>query len=152
MRASEATSKSIRERQRDSNISDAITDVWLECREDDWNGDGAKAVKDETLELARRLLERLPMEFELPEISGDPDGAVELLWSRDRQRLALNIFSSGLVVFAGRVGSEPLTGRLRFVEDFPEILKTHLTKFFEVRQAVVRLPRIAVQQGAQKQA
>jgi len=142
MKASEPASKSVVGQQRAWRIDDAIMEVWTECREANWNGEGSEAVSRETLSFARELLEKLPLEFELPEVDGDSDGAVELFWAKDRQRLTAAVYHDRTVVVSGRIAGNRASGQERLVDDFPKSLREWLTTFYAVTPARVMLSQV----------
>ena len=58
-----------------------LSELAAECAEADWDGYGAEAVSQSTVERCTRFIRRLPEELPLPEISVEPDGEIALDWS-----------------------------------------------------------------------
>jgi hypothetical protein len=92
-----------------------IRRVAEDCREPDWNGEGAEAVTAATAANAIELVRSLPPDLPLPSAAADPDGAISLDWMPSRHRVfSVSIGASNRVAYAWLDGTESGCG----VEDF----------------------------------
>lgn len=67
-----------------------ISQLWSladECGADDWDGEGALALKDGAIGTAVSFITALPAGLPLPEIAPDPDGEVSLDWIVSKTRM-----------------------------------------------------------------
>ena len=61
----------------------AICDIAQRAEEPNWDGDGADPVTHATLKMAFRVVEELPGDIAIPDISADPHGHIEFDWHLD---------------------------------------------------------------------
>ena len=102
---------------------DTLSMVWEQCRNANWDGEGAEAISTETHDVARRLLEALPSGTPLPSISAEPDGQLNFEWYQaPRRLLSASISPVGTVYWAALIGSEDPRGSCQFVDQFPQTL------------------------------
>lgn len=94
-----------------------LTDIEKECKEPGWDGHDAMPVHPLSVALARQFLETLPLGFEAPSISAEPDGQVSMEWYRSPSRiLSVSLSPDGELHYASlfgssrRYGSEPFSG------------------------------------------
>jgi hypothetical protein len=94
-------------------------------RQDNWNGEGARAIPDTAIEEARLFLERLPETIPLPEIIFEPDGYLGLEWYANQWKLYVVSFNgTGTVSCSGLNGAERIYGTRYLDEGIPaEILR-----------------------------
>lgn len=86
-----------------------------ECGEENWDGDGARAVSPQALETTLNFIRAIPFNYPAPEIAVDPDGALSLDWIHSRHRIfSLSIGTSDRLAFAWLDGGN----RGRGVVDF----------------------------------
>lgn len=110
---------------------DALREIAIECRSDDWDSYGATAVSETALMMTERLIRTLPDDVALPEISPEPDGELSLDWTpSDTRTFSLSIgngrrFSYAWIDGTDRghgvasiVGNNLPTRLLRDVRDF----------------------------------
>ena len=101
----------------------ALRETWQQCQQPNWDGDGAEAISTETHEVARRLLESLPSDMPLPNISAEPDGQLNFEWYQaPRRLLSVSIRADGTLYWAALIGSEDPRGSCQFVDQFPQTL------------------------------
>lgn len=58
----------------------------MECREDNWDGDGADMIDSRAVSNAEAIVRALPNGVPLPEFASEPDGSVSLDWIQSRTR------------------------------------------------------------------
>jgi hypothetical protein len=94
-----------------------LCDLAERCCEEDWDGQGAAAVQESTLEQACRFILSLPRDCALPESDIDTDGEISLTWLGERgHRLSVSMGPTGRVSFAFRKGATKLNGTVWFTE------------------------------------
>src|ERR1700679_3821539 len=81
-------------RTREFEIDSALDVVRAEACTPNWNGEGAKKVSILSLRLVKELLRTAPAWVPLPEIGGDPDGAVGMDWFHDKDRLSVSVYDN----------------------------------------------------------
>jgi hypothetical protein len=99
-------------------LHDQLIDVFEECGNDGWDGDGSIQVAAHTLMLGKALVELLPLRYRTPDITGHPDGHVSLEWYVNTRRLLnVSLGPSGTLHWAALVGSEDPRGSCHFYGD-----------------------------------
>ncbi|MGH8551206.1 MAG: hypothetical protein ACRERU_21885 [Methylococcales bacterium] len=85
------------------------------CREKDWDADGASALEPAAIQNAVRFIRAFPDGLPLPELSPEPDGSISLDWIVSRHRLfSISIGVSNRLVYAWLDGSDTGHGVARF--------------------------------------
>jgi len=101
-------------------LEDQLIDVFRQCSEAGWEGEGSVVVERGTLTLAKELVESLPKAYRTPTISGEPDGHVNLEWYVNPLRiLTVSVSPSGTLHWAALIGTEDPRGSCRFYGDTP---------------------------------
>lgn len=81
------------------------------------------------------LLALLPRDIPLPEIVVESENEIGLDWDEGPGRvLSLTVRDTPMLGFAALLGVEPLHGRLRFAEEFPETLRFLLGRLYPSRR------------------
>ena len=94
-----------------------------ECREPNWDGYGAQAVREETYHLAHQFLAALPLSTPVPSIGAEPDGHLTPEWYRSpKQTLSVSISPEGNLYFAALLESDKTFGTEAFVEYVPKVI------------------------------
>jgi hypothetical protein len=102
---------------------DQLGEVYEECRDADWDGDGADRIEQETLRNAYLFIEALPDGYPLPDITPEPDGHLDLEWYRQPRRiLSVSVSSEGMLYWAALVGTENPRGSSSFYGDIPDTI------------------------------
>ncbi len=117
-------------RRRDDTVTfskqplfDQLIDVFLECSEDGWEGEGSAAVDRRTLLITKELVESLPMAYRTPTITGEPDGHVNLEWYVSPRRiLTVSVNPNATLHWAALIGAEDPRGSCQFYGDAPKTL------------------------------
>ena len=82
-----------------------IEEAACECRIPNWDGYGAKAVRDAAKEQAQRFVDLLPARFRAPEPAPDPEGNMALCWDFGPGRvLTVDVGDDGTLTYAGLLG------------------------------------------------
>ncbi len=103
----------------ESLLREEFSNVWEECRLENWDGYNALPLTQDTLQNAYAFLESLPLGFPRPSIGAEPDGQMTIEWHRSRRRtLSVSVSPDGELHYAallgvGRTcGSEPFFGEI----------------------------------------
>jgi len=104
-------------------VFEGLLKTFEECREPNWDGYGAQAVREETYQLAHQFLAALPLSTPLPSIGAEPDGQITVEWYRTPQRtLSVSISSDGELHFAALLGSAKTYGTEPFIGALPKVV------------------------------
>lgn len=92
-------------------VDAAFQTIRDECQTADWDGDGAIAISDQVIAIARTAIEALftllPKGTPAPDIIPEADGEICISWSVETDRLlSLSIGAHGKINFAGQFGKE----------------------------------------------
>jgi hypothetical protein len=92
-------------------VEAALRGIRDECRNPDWDGDGAVPVTDHVINLAARIAEALfallPKGTPIPDLIPEADGEVCISWSVDATPMfSVSVGEHGKINFAGQFGSE----------------------------------------------
>ena len=93
------------------SVYGALNSMRDECREADWDCEGALPVRDCTIDLAARisaaLFDSLPKGIPAPDVIPEQDGEICISWVVDSVRVfSLSIGEHGNMNFAGQFGKE----------------------------------------------
>ena len=84
-----------------------------------WDGEGALAIREEAIEIALKLADTLPAEIENPDVAATPHGEIDFDWVASRNAmLTLSVNSDGELAWAALFeefscrGTAPWTGEL----------------------------------------
>ncbi|MBK1646918.1 hypothetical protein CKO25_20290 [Thiocapsa imhoffii] len=113
-------------------ISASLGEIYLECRWENWDGYGARAVTPSAFEEALVLLSSLPENIPLPEFAGEPDGSIGMQWENGPNRIfALSVSGKGVIIYAGRLGkASKAHGTEVFSDSLPTSLMGYLHRLF----------------------
>lgn len=110
------------------DIDDQLIDVYNECSGANWDGLNAQPVTIETLCLARLFLNKLPRDLQKVEISGEPDGDINVEWYlAPRKLLSVSISNMGKLHYAALIGDDDPRGTTSFLGEVPETIR-HLIR------------------------
>jgi hypothetical protein len=127
-----------------SNCEKAIADLMAiseECQDANWDGQGAAPVLPQTVDLARRFIEALPLGAATFSVGVEPDGHLTFEWYRSpRNLLSVSVSPSGNVHFAATLGSRKRYGSEPFID---EVSKEILNLISEVGIPSDELPAAA---------
>jgi hypothetical protein len=105
-------------------VREELGAVWEECRHPGWDGFGAAAVSQDSLQNTYILLESLPLGFPLPSISAEPDGQLTLEWYRSPgQTFSVGVDPDGYLHYAGLLGPNRRYGTEAFFGELPEVIQ-----------------------------
>jgi hypothetical protein len=103
-------------------VFEELLKTFEECREPNWDGYGAQAVREETYHLAHQFLTVLPLSTP-PSIGAEPDGQITVEWYRSSQRtLSVSISPDGDLHFAALLGSAKTCGTEPFTGAVPKVV------------------------------
>jgi hypothetical protein len=93
------------------------------CRNPNWDGYGAQAVREETYHVAHQFLTSLPSGTPAPSIGAEPDGQITAEWYRSPQRtLSVSVSPEGDLHYAALLGAERICGTETFRTRMPQVL------------------------------
>lgn len=89
--------------QMDQEILEAV----LESSEDNWDGEGAKAVNVSSWTLAKKLIGTIPPSITMPNVFVDPDGMIEFEWYKEPKKVfSVTVESDNTLIYAGLFGGQ----------------------------------------------
>jgi hypothetical protein len=107
-----------------SNVFEELLRTFHECREPNWDGYGAQALREETYHIAHQVLTILPLSTTVPSIGAEPDGQITLEWYQSPQRtLSVSISPNGDLHYAALLGTERICGTEAFRARMPAVLR-----------------------------
>ena len=96
-------------------VVNAIWSLFGEHGHADWDGAGAEALDQGAVRFAIALIDVLPENLPMPEVSVDPDGAVLLDWIANKhQSLTVSIDATGIIPYAWIDNGDRGHGVVRF--------------------------------------
>jgi hypothetical protein len=111
-------------------VFEELLKTFEECREPNWDGYGAHAVREETHSLARQFLAALSVSTPAPSIGAEPDGHITVEWYRTvQQTLSVNISPDGELHYAALLGPAKTCGTEPFTGAVPEVVADLIHRF-----------------------
>lgn len=108
-----------------------LTDTFLDCRREDWDGYNALPIEDDAFLRTKALLSRLINRFPAPTASATPHGSLTLEWIvNPRRRLMISVGSDEQIAYAGVFGTETVQGVANFVRDVPQEITHQLARLY----------------------
>jgi hypothetical protein len=106
-------------------------DKMADCMEEGWDGEGAKAVQPETLEIAREVAGLLASYLgEVPGIRANSRGEIEFSWNVDGRMLLLGVCPGRVIAFAAIHGESRVRGREPWGGSLPVVVPCLLKSLF----------------------
>jgi hypothetical protein len=103
-----------------------------ECRNPNWDGYDAQAVREETYHLAHQFLAALPLSTPVPSIGAEPDGQITVEWYRSPQRtLSVSVSPEGDLHYAALLEAERICGTETFQARMPQVLSDIVARIEE---------------------
>jgi hypothetical protein len=110
---------------RSQDVFEELLKTFEECRQPNWDGYGAQAVREETYHLAHQFLKALPLSTPVPSIGAEPDGHITVEWYRSPERtLSVSISPDGDLHFAALLKSDKTCGAEALLVQFPKSSRT----------------------------
>jgi hypothetical protein len=114
---------------KDKGAFEEFLKTFEECREPNWDGYGAQAVREENYHLTRKFLAALPLSTPAPSIGAEPDGHIIAEWYDSPQRtLSVSISPGGELHYAALVGAERICGMVTFRNNIPQLVRDLITR------------------------
>ena len=100
-----------------------------------WDGEGADPVTEDAVKIAKEVIDELPGDSGVPEISADPEGNVEFDWHLDNGTMfTVCIGQTGIIVISGLHPTKAeLTVTAKDNERVPSILRCGLEWLNEMK-------------------
>jgi hypothetical protein len=112
-----------------------LTDAFLDCREEGWDGYGALPVEDSSYLRAQAFLSRLMLRFPAPTASATPHGSLTLEWFvNPRRRLMVSVGGDEQIAYAAIYGDQTVQGVTSFFQDIPQEISDHLSRLYFTRR------------------
>jgi hypothetical protein len=106
-----------------------LASVWEVCRDSNWDGHNARPVRLETVHIARRFLEELPLGTPTPSVGAEPDGQLTFEWHRTpRWTLSISVDPEGRLHYAAMFGPNRTMGTVEFFGEVPEDILSLIRK------------------------
>lgn len=106
-----------------SVVCGELADVYLECRDPNWDGFNALPVDFDSFALARAFLLSLPFGTKAPAVGAHPDGQISVEWySGPRRSLTISFDPVGELHYAALTGPSHVCGTAAFDGDVPRII------------------------------
>lgn len=104
-------------------VQRAICETSAECSRPEWDGGSAQAVTAESLGLAQRFLDTLPLGTVAPSVGVEPDGQLTLEWhAGPHWTLSISVDPKGDLLYAALLGSRWVCGTEPFFGEVPRCL------------------------------
>ena len=114
--------KAIKEDIARNSMTEALGQIG-DCMEEGWDGEGAKAVQRETMEIAEEVVDLLVSYLgEVPEIHANSRGEIEFSWNVDGRMLLLGVCPGRIIAFASVHGESRVRGREPWGGDLPVVM------------------------------
>jgi hypothetical protein len=118
--------------QQLSRVRSSLMDVFLDCREPNWDGYGAEPISEKAYFEAAKLLELLPSYLPPPEIVPEPTGDMAIEWYKENQfTFVLSVSGNNTIAYAGIFGpGSEIHGTENFTESIPRIIIDSIRRLF----------------------
>jgi hypothetical protein len=114
-----------------SAVCGELADVYLECREPNWDGFNALPVGPDSFQLAKTFLLALPFGTKTPSAGAHPDGQISLEWyNGPRRSLTISFDPAGDLHYAALTGPSRACGTAAFDGKVPQIILELIEKVF----------------------
>lgn len=107
-------------RESQPKLLTALWDISRTANAGDWDGEGAKAIRPETVTAAIQLVCALPEGLQPPEIAPEPTGEISFEWYRDVRHVAVLTVQENVIRWSTITGTgSPRYGREFFSRTIP---------------------------------
>ena len=120
--------------QVDHLSQDSLRDRVLKLQEmaasENWDGEGAVPLDQETVRYATQFIDCLPTELSEPDVDVSPHGMIDFEWILSREvMLSVSMCSNGTIAFAARFPEERMrSSTVWSKEEIPESLRVAFSK------------------------
>jgi len=107
--------------RRKSFLEPELNNLFVECREQDWDGRGSLPVSFAAYKAAQKFINRLPAATPKPDLSADSDGCITFEWRPAANKILYVSVSPQLRIdYAVIVGESKAHGSEPFFDKLPE--------------------------------
>lgn len=132
IRIDEDFSKSYLLGEKKLQITQALSDILLECSHSNWDGYGAKPIDKASYYESLRFAQFLPNSFPNPEVTIEPDGEIAFEWFSNKQRVfSVSIGRNGELTYAGLFGFNKTHGTEFLADEVPRTILENIKRVFE---------------------
>jgi hypothetical protein len=85
----------------------SVVNARAEADHDNWDGDGAPAITEQTVSAAITMLYVLPQSLPSPEITPETTGEIAFEWYKDKEHIAVITVQDGMVRWSAIDGANP---------------------------------------------
>lgn len=118
------------------DLQEELRELYEQCRGENWDGYGARAVSDRSYREALRFCELLPACLPTPEVGADPDGDIALEWNTDATHVfSISVSPSQHLSYAGLFGQNRVHGVEHFGTGFPQAILDNLSRLVAMDDA-----------------
>ncbi len=116
-----------------SRVWNELTEVLGETSEPDWDGYSARAVTNNTYQVARKVLAVLPLGMQMPSVGAEPDGHITLEWYHSPHKtLSISVSPEGDLHYAALLGASVQYGTELFYGTVPDVILDLVSKVVAV--------------------
>lgn len=106
-----------------------LHEEWLECQSPGWDGGNAPPIAHDVLVHAVLLVVGLPLDVPMPEVAGQPNGAIGLDWYRGANRLVwISVTADGAIHWIARAGDSRARGSDVLLDELPGELLNYIRR------------------------
>lgn len=115
-----------------SEVIRAVNESWQITQEARKLGSDETPVTEEVRDTAIRFIENLPLGFPKPDVAHEPDGHINLEWTRSRRRIfSVSIGPDNRLHWAALIGTESPRGTSCYIDRIPETILDLIARVFE---------------------
>lgn len=109
-------------------LNEKLKELIHQAGEENWDGEGALALDEETISMAGALIEFFPAFSETPDISATPHGEVDFDWClEDGAMLTISVSLEGEIAYAWLKGASVMNAKEEWTGQSPDFIRC----FFE---------------------
>ncbi|MDR4504735.1 MAG: hypothetical protein MRK01_08095 [Candidatus Scalindua sp.] len=110
---------------------ESLINIFEECSTDNWDGYGAKALTESSLNEALRFIRSLPITMPSPELSIEPSGEIAFEWHIAPRKTFCVSVDDNLLTYAGIFGSSKTHGTEYFEYEIPKTIIDCIQRVFQ---------------------
>jgi hypothetical protein len=117
--------------ERLTTILEYLYKLSVEFSVDDWDGCGAKPLRNESFQIAQRFALSLPFSTPIPILYATPMGDIVFEWRiNKRQIFSVMVNDDNYLSYAGLYGTDKTFGEEHFYDNIPEIIIENINRVY----------------------